>query len=440
MSSATLTLGTRIAAFGFSLATNVILARTLGPEGRGIYAVAVLVPALISLFLQLGLQQANVYHFSKGLIEADELLGHATALALLLGAVGFAGVCVYVVATGSGRFAGIDAGYVLLSSTSLPFLLVTVFLQGILNGAERFRQYNLVLLTQYAAPTPALAVAMIAFRGSALAAVAAWTVAAVVTALVAMHGAAALGRMWPRLSVGSLRKLLRFGLIGYMTSLTSFVNYRFDVLIVNLFAGAREVGLYAVGTGLAEAVWYVANAAGIVLAPKVAASEQTEGDRMTEGVCRVVTGLALAAAVVLAIAAPFAVVLFFGQAFAESAWAVWLLLPGIVTFSVARVISMYLLGRNQLKVDLVASTIGLIVTLALDFALIPRFGFRGAAVASSIAYTCAMLVDLLWVTRSSSMRLSRMLVPRPDDARVLAARLREATSAVSGRRRTVSGA
>ncbi len=132
--------------------------------------------------------------------------------------------------------------------------------------------------------------------------------------------------------------------------------------------------------------------------------------------------------------------LFFGEAFAESVWAVWLLLPGIITFSVARVLSMYLLGRNQLKIDLLASACGLVVTLVLDLVLIPRFGFRGAAIASTIAYTLTMAVDLVWVTRTSSIKLSRLVVPRPADARLLWARLKETGLAMRRRRRTVSGA
>ena len=65
--------------------------------------------------------------------------------------------------------------------------------------------------------------------------------------------------------------------------MTSFVNYRFDVLIVNLFAGARQVGLYSVGTSLAEIVWFITNAAAVVLAPRVASSNRDEADRVTEG-------------------------------------------------------------------------------------------------------------------------------------------------------------
>jgi O-antigen/teichoic acid export membrane protein len=215
-------------------------------------------------------------------------------------------------------------------------------------------------------------------------------------------------------------------LISYLGSLTSFVNYRFDVLIVNLFAGVRQVGLYSVGTGLAEIVWYLSNAASIVVAPRAAAAEQEEADRLVEVVCRVVLALTVIAAGVLAASAPFVVVAFFGSAFAESVWAVWLLMPGIVTLAVGRILSVYLLGRNRLKVDLLASFVGLVVTVGLDFALIPHYGFRGAAVASSIAYTCAMAVDLFWVTRNSTISAWRLLVPRPSDATLLWRRIRAA--------------
>jgi O-antigen/teichoic acid export membrane protein len=428
VSSATLTLGTRFAAFGFSLGTNVILARSLGPEGRGIYAVAILIPALIGLFAALGIGPASVYHYSKGLIDADELVGHAASLALILGILCFLVVLGYISISASGRFAGIASAFVMVSCLSLPFTLLTIFLMGILNGAQRYTQFNLVLLTQYSSPTIALITAVLLFHASTMLAVVSWTVSTVITAAVAILCVARLARFSFRMRWGTMRQLLRFGLISYLGSLTSFVNYRFDVLIVNLFAGARQVGLYSVGTGLAEIVWYVANAAGIVLAPRVASAEPEAADRLTESVCRVVAFLALLGAVILGLAAPFLVVLFFGPAFAESAWAVWLLLPGIVVFSVARVLSMYLLGRNRLKVDLLASFVGLVVTLALDFLLIPRFGFRGAAVASSIAYACAMTVDLVWVVRNSTISLTSLLVARPHDAVILVRRLRESAA------------
>ena len=422
--SAGLTLAARVTAFAFSLLTNVVLARSLGPDGRGIYAVAVLVPALIGLVAQLGLGPANVYHFSKGLIAGDELVAHAIAMGLALGIVCYLAMFGYVAVTRSTLVFGVPSALLLITCVALPFTLSTAFLQGVMMGAERFGLFNATIVAQYASPAIVLVIAMVLEPRSVPAAVTSWTASAVITALVSLGCAARVARLGIRFRMATLSRLLRFGMMSYLSSLTSFVNYRFDVLLVNLFAGARQVGLYAVGTGLAEVVWYLANAAGIVLAPRVAASSDTEADRITESVCRVVTFLALGSGLLLALTAPYVIVLFFGAPFAESAWAVWLLLPGIVTFSVARILSMYLLGRNRLKIDLFASLTGLVVTLVLDLVLIPRYGFRGAAIASSIAYTSGMLFSLTWVVRHSTISLRGLLVARASDGVLLARRLR----------------
>jgi len=60
-----------------------------------------------------------------------------------------------------------------------------------------------------------------------------------------------------------------------------------------------------------------------------------------------------------------------------------------------------------------------VVTLVLDVALIPRYGFAGAAVASSVAYTVTLLVDLFWVVRHSSLTVAEFLLPRWSDMRLL---------------------
>jgi O-antigen/teichoic acid export membrane protein len=133
----------------------------------------------------------------------------------------------------------------------------------------------------------------------------------------------------------------------------------------------------------------------------------------------VVFGTSAAGAVALALIAPLLIRVLFGSAFSPSVVAVWLLLPGIVTLSVARVLSSYLLGKNRLKVDFFASLAGLAITLVLDLTLIPRYGFAGAAIASSVAYTTTMVVNMAWVVRNSSLTVRNLLVPTWADVRSL---------------------
>jgi len=56
------------------------------------------------------------------------------------------------------------------------------------------------------------------------------------------------------------------------------------------------------------------------------------------------------------------------------------------------------------------------VTLALDAALIPKFGVDGAAAASSVAYTVSLVLTLYFYRRISSGGVWECVLPSPGDA------------------------
>jgi Na+-driven multidrug efflux pump len=56
-----------------------------------------------------------------------------------------------------------------------------------------------------------------------------------------------------------------------------------------------------------------------------------------------------------------------------------------------------------------------VVTLVLDFALIPPFGVIGAALASVIAYTTYGVASLIMLHRISGIPVRRLLVPTRED-------------------------
>ena len=95
--SGTLTLVTRGGLFALSLATNVILARSLGPERRGIYAVAVLIPSILTLLTSLGIGAANVFYISRATLDKRQVVGVSIAAAVVLGAIAY-GLLVLVMA------------------------------------------------------------------------------------------------------------------------------------------------------------------------------------------------------------------------------------------------------------------------------------------------------------------------------------------------------
>ena len=413
----TVTLASRLVVFALSLAAGVILARTLGPGGRGLYALALLGPSLLVLVANLGVSNALVYHLARGTFRTDQLIGQVIALALILGGVAAVVLMVVIALFGKVLLPGVPLNLAVIAGIAVPLALFFYFSLSFSQGLQKFTAFNSLYLVNAAALVVFL-VPLFWARGNVTAAVAAWSLSWVPTAGLGLALLSRWGRLNVRLDRAVARALLRFGIVGYASFLTTYLNFRLDTFLVNIFANATQVGFYAVAVSLAETIWYISTSAATVLTPRVAAGESSESDATTGLVSRVVVGASLLAAIVLALVAPLLVHVLFGPAFQPSVAAVWLLLPGVVALGAARVLAGYLLGRNRQQVDLAASLAGLVVTVALDLILIPRYGFAGAAVASSVAYATTLIVDLTWVVRHSTLGVRDLLLPTPADLRV----------------------
>jgi O-antigen/teichoic acid export membrane protein len=425
--SGTLTLVSRVLVFALSLVAGVILARTLGPSGRGIYALALAGPSALVLVANLGVSNALVYHLARRTFPIDRLIGQVLVLSLVLGGVTTVALLIVLAFLGHLILPGVPLRLVVIAGVSLPLGLFFYYSLSFSQGLERFRAFNALYLVNGVA-TVVLILPLFVMLGNVTLAVAAWSLRWIATTILGLVFLARHGKLNLRFNLSVSRALLRFGLVGYLSYLMSFLNFRLDTFLVNIFRNATEVGFYDVAVSMAETIWYISTAAATVLAPRVA-SDEAGSDETTGRVSRIVAVTSLLAAIVLAIAAPPIVRILFGTAFQPSVAGIWLLLPGVVTLSVARVLSSYLLGRNRQVVDLVASLAGLAATIALDLTLIPRYGFAGAAFASSIAYTIILVVNMTWVVRHSQLTLRRLLVPTRSDATLLLRRLRTAVAA-----------
>lgn len=116
--------------------------------------------------------------------------------------------------------------------------------------------------------------------------------------------------------------------------------------------------------------------------------------------------------------------LVFGAAFRESVPALMWLLPGVTIFSVANVIGSYLAGIGKPHLNLAVALVGLVVTVALDFMLIPWLGIIGAAIASSMSYLATTLAIVAIFVRETKIPAGRALLITRDDLSLIAAMIR----------------
>lgn len=183
--------------------------------------------------------------------------------------------------------------------------------------------------------------------------------------------------------------LLRFSLSSTLYVALAFVLYRADLLLLRHLAGDVQAGLYAAAVQWAEFVWFVPLAVQeVVLQAAARLWQEGRPGALAELLERLMRYVALIAglmlAMVVALAEPL-VTLYFGPEFGPASLAMRILAPGVLSFSLARVMVPAIQARStRAMVAVISATV--VGNLALNALLIPRWGAVGAALACSVSY------------------------------------------------------
>lgn len=184
--------------------------------------------------------------------------------------------------------------------------------------------------------------------------------------------------------------------------MVQLLNGRLDFIIVTALVGPAALGVYAVASRTAELLRIPSLAINYVLYPAYARMGGPAAVVQARAAIRRTWWVPALVAVPVAAAAPVALPLVYGPAFRAAVIPAWILLAGLAGGGVYGVTSAFMSGSGRPGRNSFAQGTGLVVTVALDVALIPHLGIVGAAVASSFAYltTTSVLVVCFRMTRA----------------------------------------
>jgi len=140
------TLVTRVAVLLIALLSSVVLARTLGPEGRGVFALILLLPTLATSLGLLGFEQANAVYAGLAPGSRGVLVWQSAAVALGVGGtVAGVGMAYFLAgAPGFKALAGAPPALVLLLLATIPARLIVDYWGAIIRGMNRIQLINAV--------------------------------------------------------------------------------------------------------------------------------------------------------------------------------------------------------------------------------------------------------------------------------------------------------
>ena len=184
----------------------------------------------------------------------------------------------------------------------------------------------------------------------------------------------------------------------------------------NVFINPLAVGYYSVAVGIAEKLWLISQSAGTVLFPKVA-SEKDEKRRkeFTPLVSRATIFATALGALVIFFLSRWIVIFLYSNVYLSAVRPLQILLLGAVAVSGSRVLGNDLAGRGRPMLNTYLNTITLATNLGLNLLWIPRFGIVGAAWATTVSYSIALIGSMVVYSRVSGNQWTKVLLPQRGD-------------------------
>jgi O-antigen/teichoic acid export membrane protein len=403
---------------GFFVAV-LILARVLGPSGRGAVAFLTVSALIVSGVVTVGVPSATVVLVPQRAEHRQTLLANLlayTSVACLLGGVAWFGTLlavpslrpsgvepvVLVLFVGATIFAGlVDAGMSFLVASRRTTALAAIIAVGPWS-------YAIVLAALDVTVGLSVTKAGIAW----VTAYGIWASMLVITNI-----------RWSGLSAPSLpllRETIRFGTRAWASGTSRFLSFRIDQIMMPYLATETSLGLYAVGVNVSEILFYLPAAVGTLLVPRVAATAAADRLPSTLAAHRMTILITTMSTMAAAILGPLLIVPVFGDGYKRAIVPFLLLLPGAIGFALTRIFGNALMGSSMPGRSSIEALVVLVTGIVFDLLLIPPFAARGAAAAASIALIVGGATAVALYRQTEPFPLKSLLPGRAEVVRLLA--------------------
>ena len=405
------TFGTRLLMIVNSVAAGIIVAHWVGAEGVGELAVVNVTVATVVQLGSFGLPSSNTYFIAK-----DQQRFRAAAINSLIFALAGGSIlalALSLIASARPDWFGLaSADFIKIAAVSIPFQLIGLIALNMLLAIGKIREFNLLdLVGQSFVLINAIWVSS-SIKGELGILVTLNTITSILVSLVVavvlfISGKNLAQSKW-RADAALLRRMILYGLKFHVSILAGAIIIRADLLVVNHFRGSAEAGVYSVASQFALLLMLLPGVIATLLFPRVTAEQDASG----ETTCRVTryTAFIMFLCCIAAIPLSLLIPVIYGAGFNEATGLLLMLLPGVYLMGLESVLVQHFNAIGLPRAIPLYWVVTLVLNLVLVFALVPRFGAMGAAVASTISYTAIFALVALHFHTSTGRSFSEVFV------------------------------
>ena len=384
--------GGQVAVMALNVATGALMARGLGPEGRGAYAAVLVWPQVVGWISTLGLARATAYYGARAPGRERALVANGVFVASLAGsvmAICLAAVLPVVLRQYDPAVVGLGRALLLL----VPVVALSDIFDSLLRGAGAFGVVAGTRVAWGAVQCGGILVLFLLDRLDVSSAALVWALASTAVLLAQFAILHARGTVSFRPEASLLEHSGRYGLRAFPGVLADIALQSVDQILLVPILSPGALGLYSVSTRamlLVQLPWALSQTLFSSLAGR------TDDHGFGHSVRVIAAGAAItgtAGALLFVLAAPL-ISLLYGVAFLPAVGAFRVLLLAAFGMGVAKLAHEAMAGMGRPG----RAGFGLVLSVGLMglllWATVPRFGLLGAAWAVALAHWANLLLQL----------------------------------------------
>jgi len=409
------TFGTSVFIQACTVVQGILIARLLGPVGRGEYAAVILWPAM---FAGIGIFGSNIAiaRASAKLDDHGEVLRTGIVLALITSALSSL-VCFMALPWLMPQAESYLINLARLFVLFIPLNHLALNLIAVDQGSGNFKNFNFtraILNPLYVGMLLCLWLFGIRDLYWFVVALLVGNLAVVVIRLfLAIRRYPIAGKLHSLASL--IKQSIHFGLAG----IAQPVYMQADKALMLWLLGVKNLGLYMVALSASAVIGSITNSAGMVSFTMAAQSDKGDGFERIAKTFRISVLLWLFFGGILAVVMPFVLPFVYGKDFASAVNPARLLIIGSAFAGLANMLEQSVRGQGKAFVGLEGRLAGLVIMVISGIVLANTFGLPGVC----LAYIAGQLVCLsviIWRTNKHySVKTAISYIPRFGDVNYL---------------------
>lgn len=403
----------------------VLIARSLGPEGQGMYSLLASVPKLLFNFFSFGAPTAMIFYLGRYKTEQEQ--GELKSL-ILTGYIFCAFVAislgsVFAFLSRDSIFSGIDMGLVYLAVFSCVIWFCISFSGVLLQSKQMFKHLSVNQISQSILFLILVGLATIIGETS----LALFLIFFLLTFLFNfILDLSVIGRKKlfvvkkNQISREKIKEIYKFSFKSYLGSIADFLMYRVDMYIIAFFLPKSLLGVYVIAVNLVERIWLFPESISKVLFAKLVNEKSDERrDIISIYTLKISFYITVLVSLGLVLFSHLFISLFFGPEYIKAVKYVYILVPGVVCQGMGIICKRILEARGYPGTNAKSSISTLSLNIVLNILLIPKLGVEGAAISSLISYTIYCLFQGIRLKQKFQIKLRKAILLKSKDIKII---------------------